>query len=125
MWCPGNKELSQGICRAESSPMSYTVKVGEQEYRSNRRHLMLTKEPQDIVPHMSLEPTAIIRADAATEMEATPPEVVAPNLATLQLRQDDRDHLSVQAQEAPQQHQPRHQSSSFVRDFHSHREWHA
>ena len=46
MQLPGEKTWSPGICVGQSGPRSYNVKVGEQEYRRNRRQVMQTKEPQ-------------------------------------------------------------------------------
>ena len=38
MQLPGEKAWTPGVCTGQSGPRSYKVKVGDQEYRRNRRH---------------------------------------------------------------------------------------
>ena len=45
MRLPGKKTWTPGACVGQDGPRSYRVKVGEQEYRRNRRQLRQTKEP--------------------------------------------------------------------------------
>ena len=49
---PGEKMWTPGVCTGQSGPRSYKVKVGDQEYRRNRRQLIQTNESQPL-PHIS------------------------------------------------------------------------
>ena len=56
MQLPGEKIWTPGVCTGQSGPRSYKVKVGDQEYRRNRRQLIQTKESSPL-PHISATPT--------------------------------------------------------------------
>ena len=43
MRLPGSKLWTPGTCMGEVAPRSYNVKIGDQTYRRNRRHLISTK----------------------------------------------------------------------------------
>ena len=45
MRLPGQKNWTQGVCTGLQGPKSYGVRVGNHEYRRNRRQLLHTKEP--------------------------------------------------------------------------------
>ena len=45
MQLPGEKTWTPGVCMGQRGPRSYKVKVGDQEYRCNRRQLIQTNEP--------------------------------------------------------------------------------
>ena len=56
MQLPGEKTWTPGICTGQSGPRSYKVKVGNQEYRRNRRQLVQTNESPPL-PHIPATPT--------------------------------------------------------------------
>ena len=45
MQLPGEKTWTPGVYMGQRDPRSYKVKVGDQEYRCNRRQLIQTNEP--------------------------------------------------------------------------------
>ena len=56
MQLPGEKTWTPGVCTGQSGPHSYKVKVGNQEYRRNRRQLIQTNESPPL-PHIPATPT--------------------------------------------------------------------
>ena len=65
---PGEKRWTAGICTGFRGPRSYIVRVGETEYRRNRRHLIRSGEaPPTALPPLELPP------QGAEEGQPTPP----------------------------------------------------
>ena len=82
MQLPGEKTWSPGICMGQSGPRSYNVKVGEQEYRRNRRQVMQTKEPQalpDLSPETNHEEPTETVTQRSEVTEEEPQQRTAPS----------------------------------------------
>ena len=84
MQLPGDKTWTPGTCTGQSGPRSYNVRVGDQEYRRNRRQLLQTKEPQEpVLPDVQSTPET-----SHSEMsESTPQVSAAPEEARPQPRE--------------------------------------
>ena len=89
---PGEKRWTAGRCTGFQGPRSYLVRVGETEYRRNRRHLIRRDEPQ--VPELELprqegqptpqtngnapEPEPVVEPEPETDEDPQNPGVESP-----------------------------------------------
>ena len=72
MKLPGKKRWSQGVCLGEVGPRSYDVKVNDQVFRRNRRHLLDCGLQQS-------SPESMLQETAPSEIsEAEPPHSPVP-----------------------------------------------
>ena len=77
MQLPGEKAWTPGVCKGQSGPRSYKVKVGDQEYRRNRHQLIQTNESPPL-PHIPATPTGFRSGETTPEtipedtLETTP-----------------------------------------------------
>ena len=80
MKLPGHDTWSPGTCTGKVDNRSYTVKVGDTEYRRNRRHIQKTEEPPIAEPKLMetdgalpvpFEDSLAKRSDSSSEMPAT------------------------------------------------------
>ena len=74
---PGESTWTPGVCTRQCGPQSYGIRVGDREFRQNRRHLLLTGErpPQDI-PSTEIEEAPF--ADDGTTPATQGPHVETP-----------------------------------------------
>ena len=90
MQLPGERTWTPGVCTGSRGPRSYGVRVGEQEFRRNRRQLLHTREP--VIPETETqeetpaarEPQALADQPGGSEdtpQTPTPPDAMAPNTA--------------------------------------------
>ena len=70
MKLPGKDTWSPGTCTGKVADRSYVVKVGDTEYRRNRRHIQRTKEPP--IPEPEL-PEADGQPQWSPKIESYPP----------------------------------------------------
>ena len=74
------KTWTPGVCTGQSGPRSYKVKVGDQEYRRNRRQLIQTNESPPL-PHIPATPTGPRSFETTPEttqgdtLETTPTQI--------------------------------------------------
>jgi len=50
MQLPGQTKWTPGVCTGQCGPRSYNVRVGDREFRRNRRQLLYTKEARPLEP---------------------------------------------------------------------------
>ena len=77
MRLPGESTWTPGVCTRQCGPRSYGIRVGDREFRRNRRQLLLTGErppPQDI-PSMEIE-------EAPFTDDGTTPATQVPDVET-------------------------------------------
>ena len=110
MQLPGQKQWTQGTCTGTQGPRSYGVKVGETEYRRNRRQLLSKKEvPLPEVPEQEsprqVEVTAGIPRETPSDdrelnQHLTPPST-APEPDPPSTRDDQPLRRSIRQRKPP------------------------
>ena len=66
---PGDKQWTAGVCTGTHGPRSYIVRVGEAEYRRNRRHVLKSGEPPTRELDMPTLPAPRLEQDQPVERQ--------------------------------------------------------
>ena len=82
----GEKRWTSGICTGLQGPRSYGIRVGEAEYRRNRRHILkggelpVTEQLETAVPTQGMTPPGVSEEDAHSNSEPTPQLTTTPSV---------------------------------------------
>ena len=77
---PGEKRWTPGVCTGTQGPRSYRVRVGDTEYRRNRRHLIQRGEPSPVEP-LQLDPLEQGQQEYSGEQPVPDLDSVPPTVA--------------------------------------------